>query len=291
MPNFLHMNMFKINCTDVNTNLRTVLHGCIMDLLKYVEVTNIRERYKLLNDKVDKLKDKFTQAMDNEEKLARVELEFEKDKGELIPEIYADYKDFVEWIFFYWSYDKYPVFSEKSADSHSPIEGTIRNAYSTINLISNDIVAFENKIKEQKASLENQLAKRRIELLAKIRDAKLSVDTIKEEKNKIAEEIISTLKPIQINIDNLIVDLHTLIRNETSLEVYPTEDDRLEICKREVDPWLNFLIFSIEHKEKVGDVQEIRSIDFDVLGKYIEHSTEILDQSTQKVRKFYLIRF
>jgi len=284
MPNFLYMNMFKINCTDVNTNLRTVLVGCIHDLLKYVEVTNIRERYKLLNDKVDKLKDKFTQSMENEEKLAKVEVEFEKDKGELIPEIYADYKDFVEWIFFYWSYDKYPVFTEKSVDSHSPIEGTIRNAYSTINLISNDIIAFENKIKEQKTNLENLLVKRRVELLEKIKEAKRAVDEIKEvAMTKIAEEIISTLKPIQINIDNLIYDLITLVKNETSLEVYPTEDDRLDLCKKEVDPWLNFLIFTTEHKEKVGDVQEIRSIDFQYLSTYIEHSSEILEQSTQKV--------
>ena len=285
MPNFLYMNMFKINCTDANTTLRMILSGCITDLLKYIENVNIRERYKSLNEKIDKLKDKFTQSMENEEKLAKVEVEFEKDKSELIPEIYADYKDFVEWIIFYWSYDKYPIFAEKSNESHSsPLEGTIKNAYSTINLISTEIIVQENKINSQKTNLENQLAKRRTQLLEKIKEAKKSVD---EEKlcamTKVNDEMVKTLEAIQININKLKEELVILVKNETSLEVYPTEDDRLDICKNEVDPWVNFLNFSQNFKELTNDIQEIRTMIFPELGAFIEKSNDIIDQSVQKV--------
>ena len=73
--------------------------------------------------------------MKNEEILATMEIQIESNKNELIPEIQNEYKEFIEWVFFFWSYDIYPINEDKlSTANNNPIESVISSAHNIINI-------------------------------------------------------------------------------------------------------------------------------------------------------------
>ena len=262
MPNIIYLNMFKILCKDINVNLRQMLYNHILYLLKYVEDQNIRERYVKLKEKVDKLRMQFKMPIDTEEALASMEVQIEQDKQDLIPDVNTFYKEFLEWVFFYWGYEIYPIVDDKATLGNS-IEDVISNAYTLINSFTSDFYLFEIKVKDKREILEKILDKRKDELLGKISQVKKLFISVKEEAHlKLPEELVTLLKPIQVTVNGLLEDLSDLLIKQDLLQAYPSEDERLEIIKREIDPWLGYLIISAGYKDKIKDFQETRTIDF-----------------------------
>ena len=100
------------------------------------------------------------------------------------------------------------------------------------------------------------------------------------------EELISSLKILKEQIDTATFELEDLVFKQNILQSYPLEDERLAECQKEVDPWLAFLILSVDYKEQVSDIQEIRTLDFHQLQGYFEKANETMELAVQKVNFF-----
>ena len=290
IPNSLHLNMIRIECTDINQLLRKSVLDCIYDLLKFVEKVNIRSKSKELNLKIEKLRDNLAQTADSEEALNNLETALESYKNEMVPNIYAEYKDFVEWIFFYFDQDIYKIFPDKQTDSMSSIENTIRTTYSNVNLIPSDMESFEKKLNDSREKFEDALNKSRVAYSNKLAELKSEVDSTKETaSNDIVSEqdFLEKLKTLNQKIDSAYDVLKILTRKEDWLGSYTTEDDRHDQCHKDIQPMINYVSFFVEYRSMSAfDFYEVKTIEFSILTSLIEKSFDIYENSVPKVILF-----
>jgi len=279
--------MIRIECTEINQILRKNILDCIYDLLKFVEKTNIRSKSRELNTSIEKLRDNLSQTADNEETLNQLETLLENFKNETVPSIYAEYRDFIEWIFFYFDQDLYKIFPDKQTDSLSSIENTIRTTFSNVNLIPNDMESFEKNLTLSREKFEEALNKSRVQYSKFLEQLKIDVDTIKEKApNEIADEqnLLDNLKKLNDKVLDGYNDLKILTRKEDLLGSYSTEDDRHDQCLKDIQPLMNYVSFYVEFKSATAfDFIEVRTIEFSILTALIEKSFEVYENSVPKV--------
>jgi len=280
--------MIRIECTEINHLLRKNILECIYDLIKYIEKTNIRQKSKELNNKIENLRDSLSQSADSEETLNQLETNLEIYKNDLVPGIYLEYKDFIEWIFFYFDYDLYKIYPDKTTDIGS-IESTIKTTFSNINLTPNDMETFEKNLKLSREKFEDLLTKSRNNYSHVFLDAlKDKVDKAKEgapqQINIDENKLLNELEGILNEIEDGYAELKILTRKEDLLGSYTTEDDRHELCKRDIEPMRDYVSFYRDFKlSNAYDYIEIRNIDFKNLTDLVERSYDIYENKTPKV--------
>jgi hypothetical protein len=292
MPNHLYMNMIKINCTEINKELRERLYDYICDLLKYIQAKNINGKAKDLNERIEKLRVELNSHAQDEETLSKLENDLEISKVEQIPSLFNEYNDFLEWVFFYLDYDIYPIFPDSAKETVAGgIESTIRTAHSTVKLILPALETFETNLKEKRQQLETQLNKARSFVNTTITNLRKDVEFIKENSNsqfhgdETGAIFLSNLKALDKRTTEAGILLQSLMKREELLGSYPTEDDRIDQCHKDLDPMINFVSFYCDYKNIQLDLDyyEIKSLEFPTLLSLIERSTDLFDTSMQKV--------
>jgi hypothetical protein len=293
MPNILYMNMIMVNCTDINTWLRDSLYEYILDLLKYVLTKNITGNARNLNDFIATLSEKIPKEIrDNARELVDYENELENLKTETMVKLQADYDDFIEWIFFYFEYDTYPIFMESKINDQS-LETTIKTAHNSIKslepLRDNFTILLANKRRE----LETHFTKEKTNIINSITELRKQIDEYKLNANNFTNSLeessnfLQLLKGLESRIAEITNKLKELIANEEQLGIYPTDDERLEQCRLDLQPLIIFFTFSVDFREfKSCEFAEIRQLEFGPIVSFVEKSIEIFEIWIQKV-KFY----
>jgi hypothetical protein len=288
MPNSLHMNLIKIDCAEINANLRDSLVNFIYDLLRYIQSKNISGKSKEINDEIEHLIAELKTTPKDEEELYQLENKLETYKGETVPNITSSYQDFLEWVFFYLDYDKYQIFPDNSKlnDTMGSIETVVRTSHHTVKLISPAMETFESVLKEKRVTFEKSLMEYSKDYNNKVDQLRNRID----EKRKKAplsthdETFIGHLKEEEKENLELIVMLQILIKKEELLGAYPTEGERLENCKKDLEPLINYFMFLAESKEvALNDLCEIRNMDFVKLGLFVERATDVFENHVPKV--------
>lgn len=286
-PNTLYMNMIKIDCSIVNNNLLKELNLCIDILLKYIFKENISNKSKLLNEEIEKLKEKLNSIANTEAELYNMEKEFEEDKQKKIPDLYNDYQDFLDWVFFYWKYDIYPKGAENikgggATDIISNLESIIKECNTNVSAIQNFITTFINhNLKEKKSAFENNLQKKRDNMNKEITELKkewettkqLASDAINQEETTFIEDLEIMKEKLEISFTRL-EEMHEI---ENLLGTYNTDDNRLSQCLKELNPLLSLFNFIREMKniQLANDKSKVKFIDFVPFNALVEKSSEI----------------
>lgn len=285
MPNSLYMNIVRVDCTSINEFLIEQLEKFINNLISYILSYNINKKSKDLTDEIDSLKETLNTVPQDEESLNYLELEYEKTDTETVPKLYAKYEDFIEWIFFYFSYDTYQLFSQnKNVESVSGIENTIRGVYSTINMIQGDMEkaknvlsdkreAFEAKLNQEKARLDKVVKE---EIRGKLEKYKVNGKTqVKSEK-----EVLDNLEELEKQIEKTYAEYLLLNKNEETMGKYKTDTETLDNCKFELIPNLHCMQFFMKHNSLISKIKGMtKIIDFDIslLDEYFTESKQYID--------------
>lgn len=287
MPNSLYLNLIRVDCTDINTELRFSLYNFIVDLLKFIQTKNIVQKAKDLNEKIENLKDNLQNIPQDEESLYLYETNLESYKNDKVPSLYHEYTDFLEWVFFYLDYDKYPIFPDLSKnDTMGGIESIVRTAHNTIKFISPAMETFEINLKDKRNIMETQLNKSRGEYAQLLINIRKEIDDVRDNANAyiIDEYFINKLKEIEKKIGEVNLVLLALIKKEELLGAYPTDDEKLEQCKKDLLPLIYYVSFVNELKEQMeNETVEIKYIDFPRLAAFIEKSSDIFEIHISKL--------
>ena len=129
MPNFLYMNLIKINCSELNNTIRKKIEGFIYDCLKSILNTNILLKSKNLGEGCEKILNDLKSSVNTVKALYELENKAETNRTETIPQLLNDYEDFLDWVFFYLSYDTYKVL-EQAKDNVNSFEQSIKACHS-----------------------------------------------------------------------------------------------------------------------------------------------------------------
>ncbi len=287
MPNSLYLNLIRIDCTDINMELRFSLYNFIVDLLKYVQSKNIVQKAKDLTERIDALKDNLDRVPNDEETLYVFETNLESYKNDKVPAIYNEYNDFLEWVFFYFDYDKYPIFPDSSkGESMGGIDIIIRNINNIIRYIPAWMETFEGILKDKRNIFETHLNKTRSEFNEALRKITAEIQHNRSNANTLLldDGFVFTLLKIEKDIEDAYVDLRALVKKEELLGAYPTDDEKLEQCKKDLMPLIYYVQFVNELKEQMeNESLEIKHIDFPKLHQFIEKANDVLELHVAKV--------
>jgi hypothetical protein len=287
MPNSLYLNLIRIDCTDINLELRFSLYNFVIDLLKYVQNKNITQKSKDLNERIDTLKDNLERIPPDEETLYIYETNLESYKNDKVPAIYNEYNDFLEWVFFYFDYDRYPIFPDSSkGESMGGMDIVIRSCNNIIKFIPNSMETFEGNLKEKRNIFETQLNKTRSEFNEELKKITQEIQQNRTNANALLldDNFIFTLTKIEKDIEKAYINLGALVKKEELLGAYPTDDEKLEQCKKDLMPLIYYVQFVNEQKEQMeNESLEIKNIDFPKLLAFIERSNDVFEFHVSKV--------
>jgi len=293
MPNFLNMNLIKIDCTDINKNLRESLSNYIYDLLRYIQTKNIIGKSKEINDEIERLIADLKTTPKDEEELYILENRLETYKNDLLPNITTNYQDFLQWVFFYLDYDKYQIFPDHSKlnDSMGSIETIVRTSHHTVKLISPAMETFESVLKEKRTAFEKSLQEYVKEYNIKVDALRVKIDDKRKKASSgYLEEnnFIGYMREDEKEINETITMLQILNRKEELLGAYPTEVEKLENIKKDLEPLIHFYIFLAEMKEIINNESiEVRNLDLNRMAAFVERSTETFEVHVPKV--FFIV--
>jgi hypothetical protein len=295
MPNSLYLNLIRIDCTDINMELLFSLNNFIVDLLKFVQSKNIVQKARDLNERIDALKDNLDKVPGDEETLYLYETNLESYKNDKVPGIYSEYNDFLEWVFFYFDYDKYPIFPDSSkGESMGGIDIIIRNINNIFKYIPAWMETFEGILKDKRNIFETQLNKTKSEFNEELRKITTEIQQNRTNANSLLldDGFVYTLLKIENDIENAYDNLHALVKKEELLGAYPTDDEKLEQCKKDLLPLIYYVQFVNELKEQMeNESLEIKNIDFPKLQQFIEKSNDVFEYHVTKVNliKFFIV--
>jgi hypothetical protein len=287
MPDSLYMNLIRIDCSEINNELRSSLFNYIVDLLKFVNFKNITQKQNDLTERINRLKESLDKPPIDEEGLYQSETNLESYKNDKVPAIYTEYNDFLEWVFFYFDYDKYPIFPEKG-EGMGALENIIRSINISIRQISGYMDSFEAQLKEKRIGFEGTLNRRRGEYAEQLRKITSDIQHNKSIANSVLYEegFFNALLDIEKDIENTGEFLKSLIKKEELLGAYPTDNERLEAARKDLMPLIYFVQFSCDLKEQYeGETTEIKNLDYNKLNGFIERSADIFEVHVGKVNK------
>jgi len=288
MPNSLYMNLIKIDCAEMNLNLRDSLESFIYDLLRYIQTKNISGKSKEINDRIGDLTAELKITPKDEEELYFLESKLEIYRSETVPNILKDYQDFLAWLFFYLDYDKYQIFLENSKlnDTMGSIETIVRTSHHTVKLISPAMETFESVLKEKRTIFEKSLMEFSKNYGNKVDQLRSRIDAKRKKASSSMhdENFVIHLKEEEKEIEELFVMWQVLVKKEELLGAYPTEGEKLENCKKDLEPLIAYYIFLAEiQKVQQNEMCEIRNMDFIKLGQFVERTTEVFENHVPKV--------
>jgi hypothetical protein len=285
MPDSLYMNLIRIDCSEINNELRSSLFNYIIDLLKFINSKNITQKQNDLTERINKLKDSLDKHPNDEEGLYLAETNLESYKNDKVPAIYTEYNDFLEWVFFYLEYDKYPIFPDKG-EGMGVLENIVRSINISIRQISGYMDNFEVILKEKRIGLEGNLNKKRGEYAEMLKKITSDIQHNKSVASSLLYDIsfIPALQDIEKDIENASEFLKSLVKKEELLGAYPTDNERLEVARKDLMPLIYFTQFANDLREQCeNDTLEIKYIDYTKLLAFIEKSSDIFEVHVGKV--------
>ena len=289
MPNYLYMNLIKINCTELNNTIRTKIQNSISDCLKSILSTNILSKGKTLGEGCESILNDLKTQVTSEEVLYNLETKAEQCRSETIPNLLNEYEDFLEWVFFYLSYDTYKVLEVQSdTNVNNSFEQSIKSCRDNFIQIDLSMKSFNEVLENQKKKFTQELDDERAKLLEEITKLKAEVVSDKENiKDKIYDltkflDEICKLNEWALNCQSR---LKKVVEKEGFLgNPFTTEDERVEQCLSDLAPMIKYFTFINNYKVAAKKVREdsIWQINFAELDEFY-NQYELFDISMHKI--------
>ena len=292
MPNFLYMNLIKINCSELNNTIRKKIEGFIYDCLKSILNTNILLKSKNLGEGCEKILNDLKSSVNTVKALYELENKAETNRTETIPQLLNDYEDFLDWVFFYLSYDTYKVL-EQAKDNVNSFEQSIKACHDSFIQIEMSMKSLTEVLENQKKKFTAELDEERTKLMEDITKLKAEVDEDREEiKNKIyGDDSTKFLDEIERKNEwalTLQARLKEVVEKEGYLgNAFTTEDERVEQCLNDLAPMIKYFSFinkyKVVYKKEREDV--LWQINFEDLDEFY-NQYDLFDISMHKIPTF-----
>ena len=291
MPNYLYMNMIKINCTNLNEHIRSEINKFTLNLLNNILTVNIFNKSKYLGQSCTDILGELKTQISSEEILFKLENIAETCRSETIPQLLNEYEDFLEWVFFYLSYDTYPVYETQKEISNN-LETTIKECHDNFIQIDISMKSFMDVLENQKKKFTIDLDEERAKLLDDITQLKLAVDDNKEniktklygDENKFREG----LEKLNQEALNCKERLRIVVEKEGYLgNPFTTEDERVDQCLNDLEPMIKYFSFMNKYKTiyKTKRENKLVDIDYNEMDELCEQF-HIFDFAMQKITSY-----
>ena len=292
MPNFLYMNLIKINCSELNNTIRKKIEGFIYDCLKSILNTNILLKSKNLGEGCEKILNDLKSSVNTVKALYELENKAETNRTETIPQLLNDYEDFLDWVFFYLSYDTYKVL-EQAKDNVNSFEQSIKACLDSFIQIEMSMKSLTEVLENQKKKFTAELDEERTRLMEDITKLKAEVDEDREEiKNKIyGDDSTKFLDEIEKKNEwalTLQARLKEVVEKEGYLgNAFTTEDERVEQCLNDLAPMIKYFNFINKYKTVYKKEREdlLWQINFEDLDEFY-NQYDLFDISMHKIPTF-----
>ena len=293
MPNFLYMNLIKINCTELNNTIRKKIEGFIADCLKNILDINILSKSKNLGEGCEKILNDLKSSVTSPKILYEIENKAETNRTETIPQLLNDYEDFLDWVFFYLSYDTYKVLEEAKDNNVNSFEQSIKACHDSFIQIEISMKSLTEVLENQKKKFTAELDEERTKLMEDITKLKAEVDEDREEiKNKIyGDDSTKFLDEIEKKNEwalQLQAKLKEVVEKEGYLgNAFTTEDERVDQCLNDLAPMIKYFTFinkyKVVYKKEREDV--LWQINFADLDEFY-NQYDLFDISMHKIPTF-----
>ena len=291
MPNNLYMNMIKINCLNLNEHIRTEINKFILNLLNNILTVNIFNKSKYLGQSCTDILGELKTQVNTEEILFKLENIAETCRTETIPQLLNEYEDYLQWVFFYLSYDTYPVYLTQKEISNN-FESSIKECHDNFIQIDISMKSFMDVLENQKKKFTQDLDEERAKLLDDITELKKAVDDNKEniktklygDENKFREGL-EKLNQEALNCQNR---LKNVVEKEGFLgNPFTTEDERVDQCLNDLQPMIKYFTFINKYKiiYKTKRENKLADIDFKEMDELCDQF-DIFDYSIQKITSY-----
>ena len=292
MPNFLYMNLIKINCSELNNTIRKKIEGFIYDCLKSILNTNILLKSKNLGEGCEKILNDLKSSVNTVKALYELENKAETNRTETIPQLLNDYEDFLDCVFFYLSYDTYKVL-EQAKDNVNSFEQSIKACHDSFIQIEMSMKSLTEVLENQKKKFTAELDEERTRLMEDITKLKAEVDEDREEiKNKIyGDDSTKFLDEIEKKNEwalTLQARLKEVVEKEGYLgNAFTTEDERVEQCLNDLAPMIKYFNFINKYKTVYKKEREdlLWQINFEDLDEFY-NQYDLFDISMHKIPTF-----
>ena len=292
MPNFLYMNLIKINCSELNNTISKKIEGFIYDCLKSILNTNILLKSKNLGEGCEKILNDLKSSVNTVKALYELENKAETNRTETIPQLLNDYEDFLDWVFFYLSYDTYKVL-EQAKDNVNSFEQSIKACHDSFIQIEMSMKSLTEVLENQKKKFTAELDEERTRLMEDITKLKAEVDEDREEiKNKIyGDDSTKFLDEIEKKNEwalTLQARLKEVVEKEGYLgNAFTTEDERVEQCLNDLAPMIKYFNFINKYKTVYKKEREdlLWQINFEDLDEFY-NQYDLFDISMHKIPTF-----
>ena len=292
MPNFLYMNLIKINCLELNNQIRKKIESFIYDCLKSILSTNILLKSKNLGEGCEKILNDLKSSVNTVKALYELENKAETNRTETIPQLQNDYEDFLEWVFFYLSYDTYKVL-EQSKDNVNSFEQSIKACHDSFIQIEISMKSLTEVLENQKKKFTAELDEERTKLMEDITKLKAEVDEDREDiKNKIyGDDSTKFLDEIEKKNEWALAcqaRLKDVVEKEGYLgNAFTTEDERVDQCLNDLAPMIKYFTFINKYKVVYKKEREdlLWQINFEDLDEFY-NQYDLFDISMNKIPTF-----
>ena len=292
MPNFLYMNLIKINCSELNNTIRKKIESFIYDCLKNILNTNILLKSKNLGEGCEKILNDLKSSVNTVKALYELENKAETNRTETIPQLLNDYEDFLDWVFFYLSYDTYKVL-EQAKDNVNSFEQSIKACHDSFIQIEISMKSLTEVLENQKKKFTAELDEERAKLMEDITKLKAEVDEDREEiKNKIyGDDSTKFLDEIEKKNEWALTcqaRLKEVVEKEGYLgNAFTTEDERVEQCLNDLAPMIKYFTFINKYKVVYKKIREdlLWQISFEDLDEFY-NQYDLFDISMHKIPTF-----
>ena len=292
MPNFLYMNLIKINCSELNNTIRKKIESFIYDCLKNILNTNILLKSKNLGEGCEKILNDLKSSVNTVKALYELENKAETNRTETIPQLLNDYEDFLDWVFFYLSYDTYKVL-EQAKDNVNSFEQSIKACHDSFIQIEISMKSLTEVLENQKKKFTAELDEERAKLMEDITKLKAEVDEDREEiKNKIyGDDSTKFLDEIEKKNEWALTcqqRLKEVVEKEGYLgNAFTTEDERVEQCLNNLAPMIKYFTFINKYKVVYKKIREdlLWQISFEDLDEFY-NQYDLFDISMHKIPTF-----
>ena len=291
MPNNLYMNMIKINCTNLNEHIRSEITKFTLNLLNNILTVNIFNKSKYLGQSCTDILGELKTQVSTEEILFKLENIAETCRSETIPQLLNEYEDYLEWVFFYLSYDTYPVYETQKEISNN-FETTLKECHDNFIQIDISMKSFMDVLENQKKKFTVDLDEERAKLLDDITQLKLAVDDNREniktklygDENKFREG----LEKLNQEALNCKERLRIVVEKEGYLgNPFTTEDERVDQCLNDLEPMIKYFTFMNKYKTiyKTKRENKLVDIDYNEMDELCEQYN-IFDFAMQKITSY-----
>jgi len=231
MPKELRMNMFMIDCTELNKRLCLECEQLIDRILNRAMEFVLNDTARQIHSLIKNVGERFAQSSkESTAILVSAEKEFEDFKLFKRQELINQYNDLIEWLCFLYNNPRLKILEEHVK--------SVKQAHDQILKINQYIEAKEKSLRSDREEVVNRLHTKKKVFTESLEKIKVELDKFRENNTKrLEDEYNKTIKMMNDELRNLNDEMQEINQMEIDLDDPPTEYPEIDKYKVDIKPF------------------------------------------------------